>query len=119
MILPIIAYGANVLRNDCIKVDSIYPNLSDLLNSMYETMYKAQGVGLAAPQINKSLRLFIIDTNPFLDEENPNFIPIKKTFINPKVTSKTGELWAFNEGCLSIPDVREDVYRQIACPRIL
>ena len=57
MILPIIAYGANVLRNDCIKVDSIYPNLSDLLNSMYETMYKAQGVGLAAPQINKSLRL--------------------------------------------------------------
>ena len=112
MILPIIAYGANVLRNDCIKVDSIYPNLSDLLNSMYETMYKAQGVGLAAPQINKSLRLFIIDTNPFLDEENPNFIPIKKTFINPKVTSKTGELWVFNEGCLSIPDVREDVIRE-------
>lgn len=78
MILPIIAYGANILRKDCIDLDVKYADLSTLISNMYETMYQAHGVGLAAPQINKSLRLFIIDTHPFLDEENPKFVPVKK-----------------------------------------
>jgi len=112
MILPIIAYGANILRKDCIDLDVKYADLSTLISNMYETMYQAHGVGLAAPQINKSLRLFIIDTHPFLDEENPKFVPVKKTFINPRIISKSGDLWVFNEGCLSIPDVREDVIRE-------
>ena len=111
MILPIVAYGSNVLRSQCKEIDSSYPNLDHLIENMFETMYAASGVGLAAPQINKSIRLFIVDTSPFKDDESPDHVVCKKIFINPKITSLTGESWSFSEGCLSIPEVREDVKR--------
>ena len=111
MILPIVAYGSNVLRSACKEIDSSYPNLDQLIDNMFETMYAASGVGLAAPQINKSIRLFIVDTSPFKDDESPDHLVCKKIFINPKITSITGESWSFSEGCLSIPEVREDVKR--------
>ena len=111
MILPIVAYGSNVLRSQCKEIDSSYSNLDQLIENMFETMYAASGVGLAAPQINKSIRLFIVDTSPFKDDESPDHVVCKKIFINPKITSITGESWSFSEGCLSIPEVREDVRR--------
>ena len=111
MILPIVAYGSNVLRSQCKEIDSSYPNLDQLIENMFETMYAASGVGLAAPQINKSIRLFIVDTSPFKDDDSPDHVVCKKIFINPKITSITGESWSFSEGCLSIPEVREDVKR--------
>ena len=111
MILPIVAYGSNVLRSQCKEIDSSYSNLDQLIENMFETMYAASGVGLAAPQINKSIRLFIVDTSPFKDDESPDHEVCKKIFINPKITSLTGESWSFSEGCLSIPEVREDVKR--------
>ena len=111
MILPIVAYGSNVLRSQCKEIDSSYSNLNQLIENMFETMYAASGVGLAAPQINKSIRLFIVDTSPFKDDESPDHEVCKKIFINPKITSLTGESWSFSEGCLSIPEVREDVKR--------
>ena len=112
MILPIIAFGAEVLRKKCREIIKDDLKIDSLIENMYETMYAAQGVGLAAPQINKSFRLFIIDTNPFVDDENPDLVGCKKTFINPKIISAKGEIWSFNEGCLSIPEVREDVSRK-------
>ena len=111
MILPIVSYGSNVLRSQCKEIDSSYSNLDQLIENMFETMYAASGVGLAAPQINKSIRLFIVDTSPFKDDESPDHEVCKKIFINPKITSLTGESWSFSEGCLSIPEVREDVKR--------
>lgn len=111
MILPIVAYGSNVLRSQCKEIDSSYSNLDQLIENMFETMYAASGVGLAAPQINKSIRLFIVDTSPFKDDDSPDHEVCKKIFINPKITSLTGESWSFSEGCLSIPEVREDVKR--------
>ena len=111
MILPIVAYGSNVLRSACKEIESSYSNLDQLIDNMFETMYAASGVGLAAPQINKSIRLFIVDTSPFKDDESPDHLVCKKIFINPKITSITGESWSFSEGCLSIPEVREDVKR--------
>lgn len=111
MILPIVPFGSDVLRKECINIDQSYENLDSLIDNMFETMYAASGVGLAAPQINKSFRLFIIDTEPFEDEENTDHVGIKKVFINPKILLKSGDIWSFNEGCLSIPDVREDVKR--------
>ena len=111
MILPIVAYGSNVLRSPCKEIDSSYSNLDQLIDNMFETMYAASGVGLAAPQINKSIRLFIVDTTPFKDDDSPDHVVCKKIFINPKITSITGESWSFSEGCLSIPEVREDVKR--------
>ena len=111
MILPIVAYGSNVLRSQCKEIDSSYSNLDQLIENMFETMYAASGVGLAAPQINKSIRLFIVDTSPFKDDESPDHVVCKKIFINPKITSITGESWSFSEGCLSIPEIREDVKR--------
>ncbi|MDO9261361.1 MAG: peptide deformylase [Flavobacteriaceae bacterium] len=117
MILPIIAYGDPVLRKVGKDIDAEYPELSTLLENMWETMYKAEGVGLAAPQIGKDIRLFIIDTVPFsqdedLDEEERNFLSsYKKVFINAKILKEEGEEWAFTEGCLSIPNIREDIYR--------
>ena len=111
MILPIVAYGSNVLRSQCKEIDSSYSNLDQLIENMFETMYAASGVGLAAPQINKSIRLFIVDTSPFKDDESPYHVVCKNIFINPKITSITGESWSFSEGCLSIPEVREDVKR--------
>jgi peptide deformylase len=108
MKLPIVAYGDPVLRKVCTEIDENYPDLQQLISNMFDTMYAASGVGLAAPQVNLPIRLFIVDTGE--DENgNPGY---KKVFINAKIVEETGEPWAFNEGCLSIPDIREDVYRK-------
>ena len=118
MILPIVSYGSSVLKKTAKEITSDYPNLSELIANMWETMYAANGVGLAAPQIGLSIRVFVIDASPFVDEENMSVKEIetinafKKVFINPKIISEEGKLWDFNEGCLSIPDVREDVSRK-------
>jgi peptide deformylase len=119
MILPIVAYGDPVLKKIAAEIDQSYPDLHQLVQNMFETMYKAKGVGLAAPQIGISIRLFIVDGSPFAEEEDGERDPkaegilnFKKTFINPIIASETGDEWAFNEGCLSIPKIREDVYRQ-------
>jgi len=117
MKLPVIAYGDSVLRKIGEKIDKDYPNLEQLIADMKETMYYASGVGLAAHQIGKPIRLFVVDTAPFgeddeLKPEEQNFLKqFNKVFINAQIIEETGELWAFNEGCLTIPDVREDVYR--------
>ena len=113
MILPIVAFGSPVLRKKCNDITPDYPDLAILLENMWETMYQASGVGLAAPQVNKSIRLFLIDTSPFLiDEDVSEEDPVKKVFINPSILSEEGEKWSFNEGCLSIPDIREDISRR-------
>lgn len=118
MILPIVAYGNPVLKRVADEIISDYPNLSELIENMWETMYAAHGVGLAAPQIGLSIRLFVIDASLFVDEEEMDqeeidtLKDLKKVFINPIIEEEKGELWSFNEGCLSIPDVREDVSRK-------
>ena len=118
MILPIIAYGDPVLRKVGVDIDKDYPNLDELIENMRETMVNASGVGLAAPQIGKAIRLFIINATPFsededLDESEREFLSkFDKVFINAKIIKEEGEEWAFNEGCLSIPDIREDVFRE-------
>lgn len=118
MILPIVAYGDPVLRKKCVEISQDYPDLTALISNMKETMYNASGVGLAAPQIGKAIRLFVIDASPFADDEDLNkednelLKNFNRVFINPKIVKEEGEEWAFNEGCLSIPDVREDVWRQ-------
>mgnify|MGYP003604314749 CR=1 FL=1 len=117
MILPIVGYGDPVLRKLADDISADYPNLQELITNMYDTMYNAYGVGLAAPQIGLAIRLFVIDTEPFSDsedlskEEQDQLKGYKQTFINAKMLVEEGEEWSFNEGCLSIPDVREDVYR--------
>jgi peptide deformylase len=118
MILPIIAYGDTVLRKVGVDIDADYPNLNELISNMWETMYNASGVGLAAPQIGLPIRLFLVDTTPFADDENlteseqKQLDGFKQVFINAYIEDEAGEEWAFNEGCLSIPDVREDVRRK-------
>jgi peptide deformylase len=109
MILPIVAFGFPVLRKKCEEITPEYPELDVLLKNMWETMYESNGVGLAAPQINKAIRVFLIDTAPFMEEEEGD--AIKKVFINAEIIEEDGEEWIFNEGCLSIPDVREDIKR--------
>lgn len=118
MTLPIIAYGDAVLRKEGVEITKDYPNLETLIENMYETMYGAYGVGLAAPQVGLAIRLFLVDTSPFAEDESiteeeqqalKNF---KRTFINAQILEEEGEEWGFNEGCLSIPDVREDVFRK-------
>jgi peptide deformylase len=117
MILPIVAYGDPVLRKKCEAIDTDYEGLDTLVSNMFETMYEASGVGLAAPQIGLPIRLFIVDATPFAededisDEERKHLETFKKVFINAQVVEETGDEWAFNEGCLSIPDIREDVFR--------
>lgn len=118
MILPIVAYGDPVLKKKAKEIDKDYPKLNELIENMYETMYGAYGVGLAAPQIGLPIRLFLVDTEPFsededlTEEERAQMKNFKKTFINAQILEEEGDEWAFNEGCLSIPDVREDVFRQ-------
>ena len=117
MILPILAYGDPILRKTGKDISQEYPKLDVLLENMFETMYEAKGIGLAAPQIGLPIRLFIVDATPFdedeeYSEEEREFLStFKKVFINAKIIEETGDEWAFNEGCLSIPDVREDVFR--------
>jgi len=113
MILPIVAFGTPILRKRCVDISPDYPDLDNLLTNMWETMYEAHGIGLAAPQINKDIRLFLIDTTPFVeDEDEAEKIILKQIFINARILNETGEEWSFNEGCLSIPDVREDISRK-------
>ena len=118
MILPIVAYGDPVLRKMGKEIDKEYPELDTLIANMKETMYNAHGVGLAAPQIGKAIRLFMVDTSPFAedegleDEERKTLAEFKHVFINPVIIEENGDEWPFNEGCLSIPDIREDVFRQ-------
>lgn len=117
MILPIYGYGEAVLRKMCEEISKDYPNLKETIANMYETMYNAHGVGLAAPQVGLPIRVFVIDTEPFADsddvskEEATELAGFKKTFINARILKEEGDVWGFNEGCLSIPDVREDVFR--------
>lgn len=118
MILPIVAYGDPVLKKRAIEITPEHPNLEQIIANMYESMYGAFGVGLAAPQIGLSIRLFLVDTAPFSDdesysvEEQAQLNSFKRTFINPKMLDESGEEWSFNEGCLSIPNVREEVLRK-------
>ncbi|NNF30171.1 MAG: peptide deformylase [Flavobacteriaceae bacterium] len=118
MILPIVAYGDAALRQETKEIDKDYPKLDELIENMFETMYAARGIGLAAPQVAKSIRLFIVDATPFEDDddltekERKYVSTFKKVFINAKIVEEEGDEWAFNEGCLSIPDINEDVFRK-------
>jgi len=118
MVLPIVAYGDPVLKKVGEEIDEDYPGLNELIANMWETMYEASGVGLAAPQVGKSIRLFIVDASPFAEDEEYSekdrkvFENFKKVFINPYIVEETGDEWPFNEGCLSIPDIREEVNRK-------
>ena len=120
MILPIVAYGHPVLRKVADDISADYPGLDKLIEDMWETMYASNGVGLAAPQINKPIRLFVVDSAQIfanMDEEErketsyPDSPGIKQVFINAHLVEEAGEDWAYNEGCLSIPKIREDIYR--------
>ena len=112
MVLPIIGYGDPILRKMTQEIGKSYPNLKELIENMFETLYAAPGVGLAAPQIGLSVRLFIIDATGFSDEENPELNGFKKVFINAQILDEEGEEWLFNEGCLSFPTLREDILRK-------
>ncbi|HEY4800934.1 MAG TPA: peptide deformylase [Bacteroidia bacterium] len=113
MILPIVAYGDPVLRKVGIDIDKNYPDLQKLIADMFETMNHAKGVGLAAPQVGKAIRLFIVDGSPFAEnDEHPELKDFKKIFINAHILEEKGEEWKYNEGCLSIPKIREDVVRK-------
>jgi peptide deformylase len=118
MILPIVAYGAQVLRKKGTEITADYPGLAKLLEDMWETMYASNGVGLAAPQINKDIRLFVVDSSQIFEHQEaedkgkyPDEPGIKRVFINARIKSLAGEEWPYNEGCLSIPNIREDVFR--------
>ncbi len=120
MILPILAYGDPILKKESEEIDETYTDLETLIEDMFETMYRAKGVGLAAPQIGKNIRLFIVDGSPFAEKEeweddDPRALGIenfKKVFINPIIEEEGGEEWSFQEGCLSIPKIRENVSRK-------
>jgi len=118
MILPIVAYGADVLRKVAVEIEKDYPHLDKLIADMWETMYASNGVGLAAPQINKNIRLFVMDSAQIFEhqeEEDKGKYPdepgVKRVFINAHIDSLDGEEWSYNEGCLSIPKIREDIMR--------
>lgn len=118
MVLPITAYGDPVLRKKAKDIEQDYPNLKELIQNMWDTMYGAYGVGLAAPQVGLPIRIFLVDTSPFAEDEEltekekKELESLKKVFINATILEETGDEWAFNEGCLSIPDIREDVFRK-------
>ncbi len=116
MILPIVAYGDPVLKKKAEEIEEDYEGLQELIDNMFETMYAAQGVGLAAPQIGLSIRLFIVDAAPFGDDEDDEDAQkvkdLKEVFINAEIIEQSGEEWLFQEGCLSIPAIREDVARE-------
>ncbi|HET8855780.1 MAG TPA: peptide deformylase [Salinimicrobium sp.] len=118
MILPIVAYGDPVLRKKAKDVPEDFPDLKDLISNMWDTMYGAYGVGLAAPQVGLPLRIFVVDASPFAEEEEigeeerEQLKELKKVFVNAKILEEEGDEWAFNEGCLSIPEIREDVFRK-------
>jgi len=111
MVLPVTAYGHPILRKISKEIEKDYPGLQELIENMYETMYTTKGVGLAAPQVNLSIRLLVLDATPF-SEEYPEAKDFKQVLINPRIIEEKGDEWSFNEGCLSIPDIREDVVRK-------
>ena len=118
MILPIVAYGNPVLRKVCKDIFPDYPDLNKLIENMWETMYASNGVGLAAPQVNKDIRLFLVDSTHIFQnmeederKEYPDEPGIKQVFINAHIVEENGVEWVYNEGCLSIPKIREDIYR--------
>lgn len=111
MILPIVAYGDKVLKQIAEEIEPDYEGLPELIENMFATMYQANGVGLAAPQIGKSIRVFVVDTSSF-EEEGSDYKGVRKVFINPVILEEKGKSWLFNEGCLSIPGIREDISRQ-------
>lgn len=110
MKLPIVAYGDPILKRKGVDIDEDYPGLQELIPNMFETMYGAHGVGLAAPQVGLSIRLFVVDASPYAEDE-PELKTFKKVFINPEILDESGEKWLFNEGCLSIPEIHEDISR--------
>lgn len=118
MILPIVAYGDPILRKKAKEIPSEYAKVKELVANMFETMYHASGVGLAGPQVGLPLRIFVVDGSFFADdeglgeEEQEQLKSFKKVFINANIEEELGKEWPFNEGCLSIPDVREDVNRK-------
>jgi peptide deformylase len=111
MILPILGYGHQRLREEAQEIGPDYPKLAELIDNMFETMYNAQGVGLAAPQVNLPIRLFVVDGAPIEPVADEDMTHFKHVFINPRKVEENGTPWAFEEGCLSIPDVREHVTR--------
>ena len=116
--MPILAYGSPILKQKARPIDNSFKELDSLIMNMWDTMYSANGVGLAAPQIGLSIRIFVIDTFPFSEQEelskkeSMELSSFKKVFINPKIIEENGEDWDFNEGCLSVPDIREDISRK-------
>lgn len=117
MVLPIVAYGSEILRKKAVDITPDYPGLEQFIADMWETMYASNGVGLAAPQVNRDIRMFVVDSEQIFrnleeDEETyPDDPGIKQLFINARIVSTEGEPWPYNEGCLSIPKVREDINR--------
>jgi len=111
MILPVVAYGHPVLKKKAQTISPDYPGLNEFICDLWETMYHADGVGLAAPQVNQSVRLFVVDASAFM-KDHPEVEGFKKLFINPEIYLEEGEEWTFNEGCLSFPGMREDISRK-------
>jgi peptide deformylase len=114
MILPVYAYGSAVLRDVCEDIEKSYPALDELIENMWETMYNAQGVGLAAPQVGLDIRLFLVDSTQLVDEKKASHSDkgVKMVFINAEILEEKGQRWDYEEGCLSIPEIRENVNRQ-------
>lgn len=110
MILPVYVFGSPILRRISVDIDKDYKGLQTFMDDLWETMYKSDGLGLAAPQVGKSIRMFVIDASP-LFEEDPTLKDFKKIFINARITERSDDEWAFTEGCLSIPNIREEIYR--------
>ncbi len=111
MIYPIVVYGSPLLRKKAVEIDRDYPDLKQFIDNMFETMYYSEGIGLAAPQVGKSIRLFVVDATELDEDTDEDLKDFKKVFINPNIISETGDEWLFAEGCLSIPNIREDISR--------
>jgi len=111
MVLPVVAYGHPVLKKVAKEIDPSYPNLKEFIADMFETMNQSEGVGLAAPQVNRSIRLFVVDSSAFA-EKYPEAADFRRVFINATIYKEEGEEWTFNEGCLSFPGLREDITRK-------
>ncbi len=112
MILPVTLYGDPVLKKRALEISPDHEKLQDIIKNMWQTMYAASGVGIAAPQVSLSIRLFLVDTIQLKDKKNKDFVGLKKVFVNPTIIEKTGDEWKYEEGCLSIPGIREDVLRE-------
>lgn len=110
MVLPIVGYGSPVLRQQAEEIDKNYPQLNTLIDDMFETMHQADGIGLAAPQVGRSIALFVVDLSP-LAEDEPSLQDYRKVYINPRIVEELGEPQPYSEGCLSVPDIHEDVDR--------